>query len=450
MKGNQTIMAIDIIVPPLSQTMDSLILVRWEKQIGDPVSKGDILFVVETDKATLEVESPGSGILSEILAEPGSEIIVRSKIGTLLSDGESMPVKVKQVAQEKESSELQGLESMEIENPVSKPETKGIFSSPRARKLAKRMDVSLENIKATGPRQMIIERDIITFLEMEKEKIKITPKAKQIAEEKNANQEKLRQINLGKTITRKDVGGFQREQSQSFLTNETIKSKQLELTNIRKVISRRMHESHQTTAPVTLICEADASELKFLRERILQNLKPGAVHPSYTDLLIIITARCLKKHPIFNGTFINNVLESQEDIHMAFAVDTERGLIVPVIHSVQDMSLSDVANARNGLVQRVIKDEVDSIDLSGGTFTITNLGTQGIDAFTPIINRPQIGILGIGRICPAAMVYEGKLAIRERIYLSLTFDHRIVDGAPAARFLKDIVDLIEKPNEIKL
>jgi pyruvate dehydrogenase E2 component (dihydrolipoamide acetyltransferase) len=463
-KVNSKTMAIDILVPPLSQTMDSLVLVKWEKQVGDPVEKGEVLFVVETDKATMDVESPGTGILLEILALPGSEVPVRSKIGTLLPEGEAQ-TQTGQPAVEQESQAAPTSSSVESTETLSAHQQARIFSSPRARKLAQKEGISLADVKATGPRRMIVQRDIQAYLDQEKTKPKVTPLAKRVAEDTGVDLEALQLAHRGKWVTRNDVDTFREEQAPILGAEESTpsatepapasepplpSSRRIELTNIRKTISRRMQESHQTTAPVTLTREVDATELKLLRERILLELEPGATRPSYTDFLIVISSRCLRKHPVLNGTFNGDTVELQEEVHMALAVDTERGLIVPVIHAAQHMGLVETARARKDIAQRALEDKVDPEELAGGTFTITNLGNQGIDAFTPIINPPQIAILGIGRIHPAAMIFEGQIAVRERMYLSLTFDHRIVDGAPAARFLQDIAQLIENPHRIWL
>jgi pyruvate dehydrogenase E2 component (dihydrolipoamide acetyltransferase) len=398
-------MPFDILAPPLSQTMETVILIQWEKHFGDSVTKGEALFVVETDKATLEIESPASGFLGEILAEPGSEVMVGSKIGTILAKEEIELSHKRETtaegAQIQSRPETKPAKSVSLNNALKAERKNRVFASPRARRLArlKKMDLSL--IQATGPRNMVIEQDIIAFLDQKKTEPKDTLPARNVA-----------------------------------------------LTNIRKTISRRMLESHQTTAPVTLTREVDATELKRLRDLILQEPDSKEVRPSYTDLLISIVAHCLVRHPNLNGTFDGETFELVEEVHMGLAVDTKHGLLVPVIRSAQKKGIRELAIERKVLVERTLSDKITPEELLGGTFTITNLGTFGIDAFTPIINRPQIAILGVGRIHPAPGVINNEIVIRELMYLSLTFDHRVVDGGPAARFLGEIVRLIEIPNLI--
>jgi pyruvate/2-oxoglutarate dehydrogenase complex dihydrolipoamide acyltransferase (E2) component len=222
----------------------------------------------------------------------------------------------------------------------------------------------------------------------------------------------------------------------------------ISLTPIRKTIARRMHESHQGMAAVTYMSQADATRLVKLRKRILKKLPKGSLRPTYTDFLIFIICRALTKHPGLNATFDGELLHVHESIHMALAVDTERGLIVPVIRDAGGKGVEDIAHLRRNLVDSVLDGTVSSAELNGGTFTITNLGTLGIDHFTPIINPPQVAILGVGRIRKVPAVHKGKIRIRHVLGLALTCDHRIIDGAPAARFLSDILNFIENPDLI--
>lgn len=469
-------MAMDILVPPLSQTMDSVILVEWEKNVGDPVTKGQVLFRIETDKATLEVESPATGVLREILAEPGSEVDVRSKIGTIAVDGEDLsthrtltsPTQYVQVAKVTSTARAgvtgPGGESLPVERQNR------IFASPRARRLAQGEAVPLDRVKPSGPDGTIIERDVKAYLEEMESKPKVTPVARRMAQIEGVDLAVLAQTKPGTAITRSVIEAALQEQAveapgtvpvvpassapEPLLADGTAtirqKGKSVGLTPIRRTIANRMQQSHQTSAPVTLTREVDATELALLRERILKELDEQETRPSYTDFLVAIVARCLKRHPYMNGTFDDGILELIEEVNLALAVDTDRGLIVPVMPAVEGMRLLELARLRTDLVRRALDGTVTPDALQGGTFTLTNLGTLGVDAFTPIINPPQLAILGVGRIRSAPAVYGGEITIRQVMYLSLTFDHRIVDGAPAARFLAEIAQLVEKPHLIWL
>jgi len=406
-------MAIDIIVPPLSQTMDTVVLVEWLKVVGDEIVKGEPLFVIETDKANLEIEAPVTGILQQILAEPGSEVQARSTIGVVTAAGEPSVTETEPSATiEPRPSVPQAEPAPHARHPHSEatgpdgeplpPERQQrVFASPRARQLAQREAVPLAEVEATGPRGMIVERDIQTYL----------------ATREAAAAAGIRWIDLSPT---------------------------------RRTIARRMAESHRAAAAVTLMREVDATELVRLRQQILEELSEGDPRPTYTDFLVTIVARQLKRHPYVNAVSDGERIGLSKEIHIAVAVDTERGLVAPVVRNADRKRLLPTAQERAELTQRALDGTITPEELSGGTFTITNLGPLGIDAFTPIINPPQAAILGLGRIHPGPAVHGGELCIRQLMCLSLTFDHRIVDGAPAARFLRDVIRMIEKPHLIWL
>jgi pyruvate dehydrogenase E2 component (dihydrolipoamide acetyltransferase) len=215
----------------------------------------------------------------------------------------------------------------------------------------------------------------------------------------------------------------------------------------RRVIAQRMLESSQTTAPVTLTTEVDATELVTLREQLKQD-NPGAQDiPTYTDLLAKICAHALVQHPALNARIEGGEIVTLAGVNVGIAVDTERGLLVPVVRAVESKSVRQIAAESRPLLERARAGKLPADEMRGGTFTITNLGMYEIDAFTPIINLPECAILGVGRIVAKPVVFGGakEITVREMMFLSLTFDHRLVDGAPAARFLQRVKQLVEKP-----
>ena len=433
-------MSIEIIVPPLSQTMDSLILVEWLKNIGDPIEKGENLFRVETDKATLEVESPASGYLEEILAQPGSEIKIRSIIGKISTE----PVSNVQTA----------IDQPQWTGPNGEPlppeRLNRIFASPRARGLAEKEGVDLSKITPSGPQAMIVERDVRAFLDQQRHLPRITPVAKRVAEEAGLDIAAIKEQSLpAQVIRRADVESIIQEAAKTTkpaAETPAIPKTTQPLTATRKTIAKRMLESHQTTAPFTLTREVDATALVSLREQILAELTEKDPRPTYTDFLISITARSLLNYPTLNATYTGEMLELSDDVNLSLAVDTDRGLLTPVMRSVQNKRLLEITRERQQIVSRTLEGSLTPSDLSGGTFTLTNLGTMGIDVFTPILNIPQVAILGIGRIRSVPAVFQNQVTIRQVMILSLTVDHRFVDGAPAARFLSAVAARIEKPH----
>ena len=444
-------MAVDILVPPLSQTMDTVVLVQWLREVGDEVVKGEPLFIIETDKANLEIESPASGTLQQILAEPGSDVPVRSTIGVIGSADEVAPAPPQpslgpEVTQPLDVTVRDGSHSSAAaKGPSGRPlpphRQQRIFASPRARRLAQQEGVGLADVAPTGPQQMIVERDIRAYLAERKAPLKVTPVAKRLAEAAGLDLADAKPARPGERITRSDV-------EMALAARETDAPATIQwrdLSPTRRTIARRMAGSQQTAAEVTLTREVDATELVHLREQILRGLPEDRRRPTYTDLLMAIVARQLTRHPGMNAIADGERIGLSEEVHLALAVDSERGLVAPVLRNADDKGLLQLAEERVRLVERALDGSIAPEELSGGTFTITNLGSLGIDAFTPIINPPQAAILGVGRIRPAAAVFEGQLCVRQLMFLSLTFDHRLVDGGPAARFLRDVALSIESP-----
>lgn len=229
---------------------------------------------------------------------------------------------------------------------------------------------------------------------------------------------------------------------------------EIPIRGIRARIARRMHESHQATAPVTLTSEANATAFVEVRERLKASLSDElGFNLAYNDLLIKVVARALQEFPYMNahlvrdasGELTGKAVQHLDRVHVGLAVDTERGLLVPVVRNANQKNLVEIARGVRELIQRAQTGDATPDELSGSTFTITNLGMYDVDAFTPIINLPEVAILGVGRIKPEPAVVGDQIAIQQKLWLSLTFDHRLVDGAPAARFLQHVKRLIEEP-----
>ena len=252
----------------------------------------------------------------------------------------------------------------------------------------------------------------------------------------------------GTSITKADVEEAIQKRDEELVMSPSTKVTRLSPT--RKTIARHLQESHATTVPVTYMSEVDVTRLLELRRRILKELPENSPRPTVTDLFIRLACLVLPRHPHMNAILVGDQLEVFTAVHMGLAVDTPRGLIVPVIRDAQDKGLLELARTRRELVERTVNEKLGPEELSGGTFTITNLGTMGVDFFTPVINSPQVAILGIGRIREIPVVRKRKVKIRQVIGLSITCDHRLIDGAPAARFLKDLADWVEEPDRIWL
>ena len=434
----------EVLAPPLGQTVDTVTLVTWYKQEGETVKEGEPLFAIETDKATLDIEAQASGILRRVTASEGDAVQVLSAIALIVAPDEEVP-------QEKAVEQKATKPSIDQTSPVSDvsplaaahPKTaagKRLFVvSPRARRLAEAEGVSLENLSGTGPEGAIVERDVRAYLERQTQ-VTITPVAERMAKEAGLDWRQIQGSGPRGRVTREDVSAAIRQAGVSRPLNEAVA--EMPLQGIRAIIAERMAESVSTTARVTLTAEADASALVALREQ----LAADGFTVSYNDLLLYVLGRVLRDQPALNASLEGNTIRQWRRVHIGLAVDTERGLLVPVVRDVDTKRLAQLAQETKDLSERARTAKLTSDELHGGTFTLTNLGMFGIDAFTPIINLPEAAILGVGRIKVRPVVQDDEVVIRQMVWLSLAFDHRLVDGGPAARFLQRVVQLVEHPH----
>ena len=406
-------MPFEVVMPRLGWNMEKGILVQWDKRDGEYVQPGEILFVVEADKATQEIEALEGGLL-HIPADsppPGSEMPVGTLLGYLLQPGEEVP-------SEALSAEIAApvAVSAPVPRAVDVPATasparqaaKEPHISPRARRVAEELGIEWKSLKGSGRAGRIVERDI-----------RQAPARPPAPASAAAAIPALGSMAPGTRIP---------------------------MTSVRRLIAQRMATSAQTTAAVTLVTEADATELVRMRKQLTAD--PSQPGPSYNDLLVKLVAQALVEHPAVNARLEDGAIVQSASVNVGLAVDTERGLLVPVLRDVQAKSLLQIIQESAALIEATRAGSLDPDELSGGTFTITNLGMYDIDAFTPIINLPECAILGVGRIVPKQVVVDADaehVAIRRMMFLSLTFDHRLVDGAPAARFLQRVKQYIEQP-----
>ncbi|NQV24098.1 MAG: 2-oxo acid dehydrogenase subunit E2 [Rhodopirellula sp.] len=395
-------MAIEITVPRLGWSMDEGTFGEWLKVDGEFVEPGEPIFTLESEKSVQEVESVDGGFLRLCPDGPqeGDTVTVGTLIGFLLEENEDMPV-ASGVATAPPAAPAAVSPAMcaEVEqeerstSPNHKePGNRTLAISPRAARLARQLGIDWSGIKGSGKTGRIRERDIVA-----------------VSQSKSATSSSGRN------------------------------------GSVRSVIAKRMLHSAQNTAAVTLTLRADATNLVSLR----QQFKASGSHPvpAYHDILMKLTGLALRRHPNLNCLSSDDGIIQPDGIHIGLAVDTETGLLVPVITNADGSSLSDLATRTARLIERARQRKCSAAELTGGTFTITNLGAFGIDAFTPIINAPQTAILGIGAIRREATVLDDdRIVARDQLTLSLTFDHQVVDGAPAAAFLQTLCQAIENPS----
>jgi pyruvate dehydrogenase E2 component (dihydrolipoamide acetyltransferase) len=360
------------------------------------------------------------------------------------------------VQAEVEQDEVAELETLKPET-VEPALTGRQFASPRARMRAREWGVDLAFVAGTGPGGRIVERDVQAYVESQP---KATPMALKVAADLGVDLATVTGTGVGGKITREDVeaaaaAARPAAPAVSVPTAVSVPAFKLPaaevastvpLSGLRGIIAERMAFSAHTAARVTLVTEVDATAFVEARTRLKEAVsEEWGFAPGYTDLLVLIVARALREHPYVNARLNGDVIERLAHVNVGVAVDAERGLLVPVLRDADQLGLCELGTRFREVVGRAREGKSLPDELSGGTFTITNLGMFDIDAFTPVMNPPELAILGVGRIQPKPVVLEGEVVVRQMVTLSLAFDHRLVDGAPAARFLQRIKRLMENP-----
>jgi pyruvate dehydrogenase E2 component (dihydrolipoamide acetyltransferase) len=448
------LMAEEFFIPQLGQTVEEVTLIKWLVEDGAKVEQGQEILEVETDKAVFPVESFASGYLHIGPYKEGDVVPVLEVVAIIGDAGDKFEVKGAPPA----------AEGAEVEEPaapdlVGLPETPAqlaleegrIFASPRARMLAREKGITLSRLTPTGGGGVrVAERDVLSYL---RSLPKATPVAHKMATEAGLDLRELSGTGPGGKVTREDVErALKPMEAPAPPIPPPVPLPEVEvlernpLKGVRGIIAERMAASAHTTARVTLLMDADATQFVDMRERLKARVsEEWGFAPGYNDLLAKIVAIALRKFPYMNARLTADAVEVLAPVNMGMAVDTERGLLVPVIRDADQKSLRQFGIEFRELAEGARTGRISPDALSGGTFTITNLGMYDVDAFTPVINLPEAAILGLGRITERAVVRDGQVVARHMWTLSLVFDHRLVDGAPAARFLQYIKDLIEEP-----
>jgi pyruvate dehydrogenase E2 component (dihydrolipoamide acetyltransferase) len=410
-------MPTEVRMPKLGMAMKKGTLKRWLTPEGGTVEKGAPLLEIMTEKINAVIEAPASGVLGRIVAAANKELPVGALLGLIAAPGEELPPTDGQDAPSVAPSPVvPGAPSgAAAATAAAASVTPGgeVLASPAARRLARDRGIDISHVPPAAPGKRITTDDVEAFMAAPAPSaVEPLTSARSSAEQTAAPTEAP--ASPGRTVA------FQ---------------------GIRKVVAERLHESLQTMAQVTVSREADVSGLVARRAELGPGFEAASgVRLTYTDLLVEAVARLLPGHPLLNSALVDESILVSEAVHMGVAVALEDGLIVPVIRDAHSKTLAALAHDRVELTARAQAGTLSMDDVEGGTFTISNLGTFGADAFTPIVNPPQCAILGVGRIVDKALVVDGEVRVRPTMWLSLTFDHRLVDGAPAARFLQALSD----------
>ena len=379
-------MATELLLPQWGMEMKDGTIVRWLKREGDQVTEGEPIVEIETAKLETEMEATASGVLAHILVPEGITVPILSVLAIIAAPGEevSRPSTPTWVAAQPET-EPAALPA------AASPPGPGFQVVPAARRLAKEHGLDLALVQGSGPRGRILIEDV----------------------------------------------------EAAIAAGARPAARVVPMTGMRRTIATRMLESTLSMAQLTLTTEADVTDAMKLREGLARQWAEASLGP--LALVIKATARSLQEHPRMNALQRENEVELVEEINVGLAVALEEGLIVPTIRRAEESSLREIARESRDLASKAREGMLSHDEVTGGTFTVTNLGACDIDAFTPIINPPQVGILGVGRVLEKAVVFQGEIAKRSMMFLSLTFDHRVIDGAPAADFLRAVKGHLEDP-----
>lgn len=427
-----------VVMPKLGLIMTEARLAEWYKREGEWVEIGEPLFVLESEKSTLDIEAPAGGYVN-ILVQAGEIVPVMTPVAFILSEEtpgarasiEPLSVPARDVPVEEIRARTMGVPDRTV----------NIRATPKARTLARSLGVDLAGVRGSGPRQMVVAADLDRPALSSPPKA--TPIAGRMASDYGLNLSDIAGTGPGGRITRADVSG--RLASIVAKSEGSPVDQPLPLTGLRGVIARRLTESWRERPQVTLTTEVDATDLINARQQLSTDLGQKI---SFNAFFVLASARALEEQPQVNVRLTAGGLITLPEINIGLAVEAERGLLVPVVRSANDKSLAVLDAELNELAQRALSGRSLPDELTGGSITVTNLGMYGVDAFTPIINPPEIAVLGIGRIAARPFAVGRKLEVRDTVVLSLSFDHRLIDGAPAARFLQRIAELIELPSEL--
>ncbi len=436
-------MANPIIMPRQGQSVESCILTEWKVKAGDVVAEGDVLAVIETDKASFDLESTASGTVLELFWDADDDVPVLANVAAIGEEGEDAsefrPEGAETVGKDSPEASSQPSpakepQKMEVPVALSDQATQGLDVvqgssgvSPRARKLARSKGLDAEELIGSGPGGRVIERDVEAFLSGR-------PRLSASALDR-ARTEGLEAPSRGTGLAGMALAGDMR--SPGAIEGAEVVS----VKGIRKVIAERMMQSLQSTAQLTLHSSFDLTTAQAYRK---QRLEDGKVKVSLNDLIAHGIIEVLSAHPEMNAHFLGDRIAVFEKVHLGVAVDTPRGLLVPVVRDSSDLSIETLSSSIKKLALSCREGTISPDDLAGGSFTLTNLGMLGVETFTPVLNAPEIAILGVGGIVLKPKRTEpGEVTYADYLPLSLTIDHQAIDGAPAARFLQSLVYHLE-------
>jgi len=441
-------MATPVLMPRQGQSVESCILVEWKVAAGDSIEEGAPVAEIETDKATFEVEAPASGTMVELFFEEGDDIPVLTHIAAIGDAGED----VSSLRPEGDApAASEPAEKTEAASPapaapaaapaaaaaVASAPADGAGVSPRARKAATDKGVNVSAVAGSGPGGRVIERDVLAAATAQPG---ISPASREAIASGQAAAPVRGSGPAGRVLT----GDLQSPGSGAAPAIPVMETKEIPLSGIRKIIAKRMVQSLSTTAQLTMTRSFNATAIQTYRQKVKAHGEAfGLPNVTINDMIVYATAQTLRRHPELNAHFLGDKILQHGQVNLGIAVDTPRGLMVPVLNGAEQLPLSEVSARVKPLAMSCIEGNVSPDMLSGGTFTITNLGSLGVESFTPVLNAPEVAILGVNGLFMKPIKTAQGVEHVEAMNLSLTIDHQALDGAPGARFLKDLCDALE-------
>ncbi len=435
----------EIYLVKVGMNMTEGIVEEWCVADGEHVEKGDLLYRLETEKVNLDVDAEAAGIVRHMVAA-GITMKPGDVVGYIYEPGESMPDVLPNAAGAVAATETSAANSTPAAAApaVATAEDGRPFSSPAARRLARELNIEIAGLNGSGPGGRVVEADVQAAAEARPQLTGTpasSPLARKLARELGVNLSSVRGTGPGGRITREDVEQAATGAPETARTEDRT----VPVRGMRRTIARRMHESLQSSAQLTMDMDVDMDDAVKLRTQLIDEWEPEGLRPTYTDLVIRAAAKALAQHPDMNSVFGETEITLRGDINVGMAVALDDGLIVPVIRHADRLTMKQLAQESARLAAAARDGDLTPDDMHDGTFTVSALGMFGVDAFTPIINAPQSGILGVNRIRDG-VAWEGATPRKNRVMrLSLTWDHRVLDGAPAAQFLGTVRDLLEAP-----